>query len=268
MRRLAALDSEPPPILVHRQTMRVVDGMHRLRAAALRGRRTVRIVYFDGTADEAFLHAVEINTVHGLPLSLPDRKAAVTRIIESHPELSDRRIAKCVGLSAKTVAAVRRSRTELPQPPIRKGLDGRIRPVDPSRGRRIAGEVIASRPGASLREIAREAGVSVATAKDVKDRVRRGENPAKHARTAVNDGPVPLDWLRRDPSIKLSESGRRLLGLLSVHSAALDRWSDIIAAVPPHWNEILARLAAHYSAAWKSIELDLRSRSLAEDEIS
>src|SRR5947208_3251503 len=57
--RLAELDKPLPPIVVHRSTMRVVDGMHRVRAAVLRGDEFIDAVFFDGSADDAFVLAVE-----------------------------------------------------------------------------------------------------------------------------------------------------------------------------------------------------------------
>src|SRR5258707_731891 len=86
-----------PPILVHRQTMRVIDGMHRLRAARLRGQTTIEVQFFDGDDDEAFVAAVKANVAHGLPLTLTDRKAAATRIIGSQPQRSNRRIGEGTG---------------------------------------------------------------------------------------------------------------------------------------------------------------------------
>ncbi|MEV0372122.1 hypothetical protein AB0I10_20205 [Streptomyces sp. NPDC050636] len=41
VRKLAELTTPLPPIVVHRPTMRVVDGMHRVRAAVLRGEEYV-----------------------------------------------------------------------------------------------------------------------------------------------------------------------------------------------------------------------------------
>src|SRR5215475_12583633 len=70
-----------PPILVHRSTMRVIDGMHRLRAAKLRGDRTIFVKFFEGDDGEAFLLSVDANIKHGLPLSLADREAAASRIL-------------------------------------------------------------------------------------------------------------------------------------------------------------------------------------------
>ncbi|MFE3260618.1 ParB N-terminal domain-containing protein [Nocardia sp. NPDC059091] len=54
---LAESGRELPPILVHRQTRQVVDGIHRLRAAEMRGEMTINVRFFDGEIDEIFLKA-------------------------------------------------------------------------------------------------------------------------------------------------------------------------------------------------------------------
>ncbi|MDH6122045.1 hypothetical protein [Kitasatospora sp. GAS204B] len=185
--RLAALDVELPPILVHRPTMRVVDGAHRLHAAALRGELTIAVEYVDGPAEAAFIRAVAANLTGGLPLSAAERKAAAERIVRSRPERSDRSIAQHVGLSAKTVGQIRR-RSAGAQSGARVGRDGRLRPVNPDEGRRRVLKVISERPGASLREIAQAAGVSLGTAHGVRSRVDRGD-PALPARAEAPAGP-------------------------------------------------------------------------------
>ncbi|GAA0664744.1 hypothetical protein GCM10009535_50600 [Streptomyces thermocarboxydovorans] len=61
--------------------------------------------------------AVKLNSSHGLPLTLADRKAAALQMLADFPEWSNRRLAGIVGLSDKTVAALRRrSAAELPHP--------------------------------------------------------------------------------------------------------------------------------------------------------
>src|SRR5688500_4401599 len=135
--RLAEVDEPLPPILVHRQTMRVVDGMHRLRAAQIRGATEIAVRFFDGSTIQAYVRGVEENIAHGLPLTLSDRRAAARRILRSCPDWSDRAIARCTGLSAKRVGVLReRTTAALPQLDRRIGLDGKSRPVDPSEGRR------------------------------------------------------------------------------------------------------------------------------------
>ena len=59
IQRLAESGAELPPILVQRGTMRVIDGMHRLRAAILNGYHSIEVEFFDGGDEEAFIRAVE-----------------------------------------------------------------------------------------------------------------------------------------------------------------------------------------------------------------
>lgn len=84
VRILTEVGAALPPILVHRQSMRVIDGLHRVRAACAKGERTICARFFDGTDNAAFILAVESNIAHGLPLTTADRKAAAARIIGSH----------------------------------------------------------------------------------------------------------------------------------------------------------------------------------------
>src|ERR1700722_17194275 len=106
VRALAEVEDELPPIVVHRATMRLIDGMHRVRAAMLSGIAYVEALLFDGSEDEAFLLAVRLNVAHGLPLTRADRVAAAVRIIHSSPQWSDRAIALAAGLSDKTGGAI------------------------------------------------------------------------------------------------------------------------------------------------------------------
>lgn len=179
LRRLAEIVTPLPPILVHRSTMRVIDGMHRVRAAALKGLDVIEAQFFDGADEEAFLRAVALNVAHGLPLPTADRKAAAARILLSHPGLSDRAVAEYTGLDAKTVAAVRPCSTaDSPQLNTRIGTDGKVHPLDRTVERIRASELIATRPDLPLRAVAKAAGISVGTAHDVRQRLLRGEQPA------------------------------------------------------------------------------------------
>src|SRR6267154_66006 len=58
---LAEIEVSLPPILVRRSTMRVIDGMHRLDAARIKGHDTISVRYFDGSEEDAFLLAVAAN---------------------------------------------------------------------------------------------------------------------------------------------------------------------------------------------------------------
>jgi ParB-like chromosome segregation protein Spo0J len=169
---------ELPPILVQRNSLRVIDGMHRLEAAKARGEKFIRARVINCTDNDAYILAVKANTLHGLPLSRADRTSSARRILDWHPDWSDRAIGIATGLSAKTVAGIRReSADEIQQFTKRLGRDGKRRPVTALEGRKRAAEYITAWPDASLREVARETDVSLGTVQDVRARMRRGLDP-------------------------------------------------------------------------------------------
>lgn len=265
-----------PPLLVHRDTMRVIDGTHRLRAAVLRGQDTVAVTYFDGSAEDAFVLSVEANISHGLPLTHAERTAAALRILRSHPDWSDRGIAQRAGLSAKTVGALRRRAGPGPDPPGRVGRDGRIRPADPVRGREIAARLLAGRPTASLRQIAREAGIAPSTVRDVRRRIGEGADPVPAAQRRTGPAPpevpargrgqplpVLVTSLCKDPLLRLSEAGRLLLRMLDLQVSGLSQWERIIAAIPPYRAETAAAAAAQCARDWQELSEELRRRASA-----
>jgi ParB-like chromosome segregation protein Spo0J len=284
VRLLAESDATLPPILVHRRTRRVIDGMHRLRAAQSRGQETIEVRFFDGGDDEVFIAAVQANRAHGLPLTLADREAAAARVIGLQPHRSDRSIAEITGLSARTVAEIRRrTGNDGPAALARVGRDGRTRPLNSADGRRVASEVIVRQPEASLREVARMAGVSPATARDVRERLRRGDDPLPPkvrgrqrmapvrlpqpepdrgtARVAaVPDRESMLRNLSRDPSLRFTESGRALLRWLFARANGPDGWEDVIDAIPPHCAYIIEEVARERAEAWSAFAAELQQR--------
>ncbi|WP_203856094.1 ParB/RepB/Spo0J family partition protein [Plantactinospora mayteni] len=291
---LAESESSLPPILVHRQTMRVIDGMHRLRVAQLRGRSMVEVKFFDGSEEDAFAVAVAANRAHGLPLTLADREAAAERIIRAQPHRSDRSIAAISGLAARTVADIRRRLgSDVAATISRVGRDGRVRPLNPAEGRRAASEAIAERPEASLREIARSAGVSLATARDVRERLRRGDDPLPGrqlgprqqagsrpaarvgAESQPNAGRAPmgravysrergrsamLDGLSRDPSLRFTESGRRLLHWLFSKAKGPEGWEEVLDSMPPHCAYVVLEVAIGCADEWSRFATQVQQR--------
>jgi ParB-like chromosome segregation protein Spo0J len=295
--RLAQTETPLPPILVDRRTMQVIDGMHRLMAASLQGRETIDVIFFDGSEQDVFLKAVQENIAHGLPLSQSDRRAAAERIMASHPHMSDRAIGHSVGLAAKTVAAIRKSSGEdIPQSSARVGRDGRVRPLDSGAGRRRAAELLAQQPDASLRDVARTAGISPATVLDVRKRLERGESPVPEksagntvhkgvdsdgaepnaqgngatapairlsSRTALPPDPAAaVEKLLRDPSLRNNEQGKGMLRLLHSNAVGAVQLPDAAATVPAHCVGIVALLAREYAKMWQDFarELDGRAR--------
>lgn len=271
VRRLAEASAELPPIIVHRPTMRIIDGTHRVHAAVLNGKEEIEVEFFDGSADEAFLQAVELNIAHGLPLTMAERKLAATRIVASSPNLSDRAIARSTGLSDKTVAAIRRSAADTPQPNARHGRDGRVHPVNGNEGRHRASQTIASLPDAPLREVARLAGISVSTAKDVRDRLRRGDAPFLPERKNAERSPADavqnisfiLEKLKRDPSLRFSDNGREFLHLLQLQCTVLRKWTQLAEKMPGHCTAVVTQFARQCAEEWSTAAKELQKRSIS-----
>lgn len=282
VRRLAESDAEFQPILVHRKSMRVVDGMHRMHAMKLRGQHTLAAQWFEGDEREAFLLAVESNVKHGLPLSREERKQAALRILRYHPDRSDRGIAKMSGLSAKSVAALRRqSQEENPQPQMRIGCDGRARPASTAAGRAAAAEMIKQNPMASLREVARQTGISVGTVRDVRRRLDSGQEvvPEKQRKAPAGDrasiSAVPprqtvvpvsdyaqrvnlFDRLRKDPSLRLTEKGRTVLQQLRMQLCGTEDWKRLAPTIPVHGRGAVAELLSACADDLMKVAQELR----------
>ncbi|BBC36111.1 hypothetical protein SGFS_074050 [Streptomyces graminofaciens] len=289
VRLLAESEAPLPPIIAHRPSMRVIDGMHRLLAARWRGRHEIQVRFFDGPAEDAFILAVKANVRHGLPLSAAERTAAAIRIIRAHPEWSDRAIAATTGLSAKTVGAQRLRMQGDPGRPARIGKDGRVRPLNSAEGRRIAARLIAEDPTASLRSIAKRAGIAPGTVRDVRYRLERGEDPVPSRPQAAPTTPVtpttapgsprpapphltahrdtaPMSAeareamfrsLCRDPSLRMNETGRLLLRMMEIHMAADHR--HIAAAVPAHCADSISAMATACAEVWQELATLVRA---------
>ncbi|MEU9350945.1 winged helix-turn-helix domain-containing protein [Streptomyces griseoloalbus] len=165
--------------------------MHRLQAAVLRGQRFIDVRYVDGSPVDLFLQSVKANTRHGLPLTLKDRKAAVARILTSHPHLSDRAIAAIAGVSPKTVGAARARRApadSTAQPHTRVGRDGRARPVDIPQRREKVLALLSEQPGITLREVAEQAGVSISTVHRMRQELRQSSDGGRRPESTVREG--------------------------------------------------------------------------------
>jgi hypothetical protein len=291
---LAESQNSLPPIIVHRGTMRIIDGHHRLKAAQARGQEKIEVRFFDGAEADAFVLSVESNVAHGLPLTMAERKRAASRIISSHPHWSDRMIASVTGISAGTVADIRRHLPGAGRQQVRIGQDGRARPVSGVEGRRRAIRLIAENPDLSLRQIARAAGISPETARDVRNRLRRGDDPMPLPRGAetvvrgtadregldlgrersasspratatvvIRDRTAVVERLKVDPALRFTESGRALLRLLAVNTMSAEMWDRILDNVPPHCKGIVADLAADCARVWSELAVQLK-HDLAE----
>lgn len=282
-RVLAESAEQLPPIVVHGPSMRVIDGIHRVRAAITRGEKTIFGKVYHGTDDDAFVLAVRLNIVHGLPLTRSDRTAAAVRIIQSHPQWSDRMIATAVGLSAGTIAKARqRSTAQNSQSTTRLGKDGRVRPVNPAAGRVKVTALLADNPTSPNRAIAQQAGVSSSTVHSVRQRLHASQHPTSghngvpqlpatpqqtdaylrhataHDRTSTCrvDIAAILADLKNDPSLA-GDTAQSLVRCLDRYRVEIPWVNKIIERVPPHRASSVAQLAREYARVWTHLAAQL-----------
>ncbi len=260
-----------PPVIVHRATMKVIDGTYRVGAARLQRRDTIATRFFDGSAEEAFILAVAANINHGMPLTLKERKFAAIRILGMYTDWSDRMIADATGLSHPTVATIRRKQSGGKNFHLNKriGRDGKTYP--PTVSHRAAVQPTRTDQNASMHETARRGGAAAGTADDNDERPR--PHQSVEPMVAISRG-AALDFhlarakavLRRlwnDPAMRSHEKGKAVLELIS-HSlrTAIDAQVAVKSA-PEHCRNAMAEYAAACGDSWHRVAKDLRTKSQA-----
>ncbi|GGY67625.1 hypothetical protein GCM10010300_08200 [Streptomyces olivaceoviridis] len=280
VRTLAESDAPLPPVIVHAGTLRLIDGTHRVHAARLRGQTTIPARFYEGPDDGAFVLAVASNVRHGLPLSRAERLTAAERVLDSHPHWSDRAVAQVTGLSATTIGKLRQgcATGREQQLHTRIGRDGRARPVDGADGRERAAAFLRRHPDASLRQVAQAAGISPGTARDVRRRLQRSEDPLPPRLRRRTGGAAQADPLRppertgrrpsgptlaalmRDPSLRHTQTGRLLLKLLDNRLLSQAESERLIAGLPPHSLSGLSAAARECAQVWLDFSRRLEER--------
>jgi hypothetical protein len=224
--------------------------------------------------------------------TVTERRAAAASILRATPTRSDREVGKAVGLSAGTVSAVRRTLGDRCASHPRVGADGRVRPVNADEGRRAAARLLAERPEIPVRAMAREAGISLGTAHDVRRRVLAGLPPVPEGRAGSQPGPqqpgalglpqppnaarrtprsdptAALDALRRDPVLRYSDTGRTILRSLDAQLLAASQLIELCEHVPAHCGNQVEAVLRHIGAACEDAVRAVHGRvpSRATDE--
>ncbi len=128
----------------------LADGRHRYEALRRLGLQGARVQLFtaDGRAPEhlAYELALRYATVSAKPLTTAEKRGAIDRLIDERPELSNRQIARLVGVSHSTVNEHRR-RVDGSSTPAGASRD------QPSRWQPLSWEVAARRLAKDVAEL-------------------------------------------------------------------------------------------------------------------
>ncbi|WP_107439684.1 ParB N-terminal domain-containing protein [Streptomyces rimosus] len=227
--RLAEVKEGLPPILVQRSTLRVLDGMHRVKAAMLRGDDTIPVQYFEGSDAESFVQSVQANVAHGLPRrpvdGAPGRKKAVD-IMRERPEAPLRAVAQEAGVSLGTAHNIRaKLRSE-----AKADVDG---------------------PGQERKDTSRKKGASAPPGEATAGAAPRSAEAQQAQRQLLSS-------LRQDPSVRMTEKGRLLLqwlGILTLDAEGRQQFAD---SMPAHRLLSVAQLAQDCSATWRQLATELQ----------
>jgi transposase-like protein len=180
----------------------------------------------------------------------------------------------------------------------RLGRDGKRRPVSAVEGRKRAAAYLEAHPDASLREVAREADVSVGTAHSMRRQVRHGTDvaaPVKlpSAPVTLPSSPAPQKtgsrstvvtaghaapstpelaqfrqqaWsaislkIANDPALRYTEGGRAFLRWMTQHATHAENWRELVGAVPVHWIDDVTAIAESVSVEWHMFAAQLRKK--------
>jgi hypothetical protein len=104
-----------PPVTVIETTdgkLILADGFTRIEAARRIGLEFIEASIQPGTKRDAILASIKENAVHGLPLTLAERRRAAERLLDDPvwAKESDRELGRRCGLDNKTVAKLRAER--------------------------------------------------------------------------------------------------------------------------------------------------------------
>ena len=269
-RMLAEVDQQLPPIIVHAETMTVIDGRHRVLAARLRGEPSIPAQMFHGSEEQAFLVGVQANTTHGKPLSLSERLLAARQILAASPGMSDRAIANICGVSARAVATRRKAGPASHQAE-RVGADGRTRRLSTRVAREQAAELMRAFPEDSNRKIGRSVGLSEATVRKVRRQMERSPGPASGTRdksaepeSTGHSGAIEPTSRETSASKSNEQDDFQFASWLRAHSISDASWADLLNDIPPSLYSRVIADALSNSKSWLKLAVQLERREHEE----
>jgi len=262
---LVQLNGSWSPILVSAHDYTIVDGHHRYLAARELGHSQIYCYLFVGGGEAAFLEALRLNSRQGLALTLKEREHAAQRVLEAHPDWSDRRIGGLCGLSPTTVGRLRllvaRPAVHPGQMDGRIGRDERIRPLDSGALRRRVTQALTARPGASLREIAVLSRCSPETVRAVRRAMDSGDEG--EVRDAAPKSPPPPSKPRSeriDPAFASTDEGAAFSAWFAKTAVGEQDWQGHVDHIPLSRIYEVADMALRRSEAWREFARAVEAR--------
>lgn len=95
-------------------------------------------------------------------------------------------------------------------------------------------------------------------------RMRRNSQPSM----ATAKVQATMRILRSDPSVRLTEAGRKLLRLLEIHTMTTDDWDRLADQVPAHLLGPVRALSGHGANAWRQFAAKLERRQWHHDKVT
>jgi hypothetical protein len=254
---LVELDGAWPPLLVT-PSMRILDGHYRHLAARRIGMREVECTIYEGDDTSGYVESVRRNSVHGLPLTLAERRAAATRVLLLEPAWSDRRIGHICGLAHETVGRLRRRLSAdgtISLHEKRLGRDGALRSLQ----RRGAGAAPpADRPeGVTSPTVATRPELAVVPGAEPRG-AARGADGAGVATGAPTAAAASAE-LSSDAAFTSTAAGAGFVGWFDGTSLG-DAWSGHVDAVPLSRIYEVADEARRRASAWNEFADSLVAR--------
>jgi hypothetical protein len=207
------------------------------------------------------------------PVSADEGRRRVLKVIKERPDASLREIAQAAGVSVSTAHGVR----------CRIRDEGPVQPGDTATGsvpaQRTDSAAFTKRTPATRAEPAERGAPAPATVQ------RTGTAPDSMPRTVQRTGTAPdpapsrlasprlpakrradeafagLETLRRDPSLRFTDSGRALLTWLHQRLVVVSEAKHELQAIPPHLLPTVSALAVECADNWRELATELRGRA-------
>jgi len=190
---MASFDKLPPVVIFkNKEGLLLADGFHRVAAAERLGRKEIAAEVRTGTRNEALEYAAIANMQHGKRLTGDDKRQAIRRIHQLHPNWPAVKIAEVLNLSEDTVG------TTLRADQVRRSVPN----AAPLPDEHLA--AIAAAPAAQrsvLVDVVKEKGWTAKETKAAVQNIRDESLPASFRSALLKGRAEPITTKEKEPAI-------------------------------------------------------------------